>query len=339
MRTLLGLTTLLCASIALAAAQTQKPLEVYFIDTEGGQATLFATPSGQSMLIDTGYPGFGDRDVKRVVNTIKQAGFTKLDYFVATHFHEDHIGNAAAIVAQVPIGTFIDHGANVETDAQAKTLFAQYEKARATGQYVVAKPGDKIPLRDLDMTIVSSNGDLITRPLAGAGAATPDCAATKPMPADPTENARSVGSVIAFGRFRMVDMGDLTWNKELALVCPNNLLGTVDLLLSTHHGRAESNVPPFVHALQPRVIVMNNGPKKGGMVDPMKTFKSSPKLEDFWQLHYSLDAGDLNQPAPMIANLDESTAHYIKLTAQRDGSFAITNARTGQTKHYAAASR
>lgn len=339
MRTVLGLITLLCGSLALAAAQAQTSLEVYFIDTEGGQATLFVTPSGQSMLIDTGYPGFDDRDVKRVVGTMKQAGVTKLDYFVATHFHEDHIGNAAAIVAEVPIATFIDHGASVETDNRANALFAQYAKARATGTHVVAKPGDKVPLRDLDMTVVSSDGAVITRPLAGGGAATSTCAATKPMPDDPSENARSVGSVIAFGRFRMVDMGDLTWNKELALVCPNNLLGTVDLLLSTHHGRAESNAPPFVHALQPRVIVMNNGPKKGGMVEPMKTYKSSPKLEDFWQLHYSLDGGDLNQPAPMIANLDESTAHSIKLTAQRDGSFTITNARTGQTKNYRASTR
>jgi hypothetical protein len=137
----------------------------------------------------------------------------------------------------------------------------------------------------------------------------------------------------------MIDLGDLTWNKELELVCPNNLLGTVDVYLTTHHGRADSNVPAIVNALQPRVIVMNNGPKKGGMVDAMKRFKSSPKLEDFWQLHYSVDAGDVNQPAPMIANLDESTAHYIKLTAQRDGSFAITNSRTGQTKSYRASTR
>lgn len=339
MRRLLGLAAMLCAFVALPMAQGQKPLEVYFIDVEGGQATLFVTPSGQSMLIDTGYPGFNDRDVKRVLDTIKQAGVTKLDYFLATHFHEDHIGNAAAIVAQVPIGTFIDHGANVETDAKANALFAQYAKARATGKHVVAKPGDKIPLRDLDMTIVASNGDGITRPLNGGGAPTADCAATKPMPPDPTENARSVGSLIAFGRFRMIDMGDLTWNKELELVCPNNLLGTVDLYLTTHHGRADSNVPPFVNALQPRVIVMNNGPKKGGMTDAMKRFKASPKLEDFWQLHYSVDAGDVNMPAPLIANLDESTAHYIKLTAQRDGSFAITNSRTGQTKNYRASTR
>lgn len=326
----------LASGVVHPTAQSSKPLDVYFIDVEGGQATLFVTPSGQSMLIDTGYPGFDDRDVKRVIGTMKQAGVTKLDYFLATHYHEDHIGNASAIVAQVPIGTFIDHGASVETDDKANALFAQYARARATGTHVLAKPGDKIPFRDLDMTIVTSNGDRITRPLTGAGGPTPDCASIKPMPADPSENARSVGSTIVFGGFRMIDLGDLTWNKELDLVCPNNLLGTVDLYLTTHHGRDDSNVPAIVNALQPRVIVMNNGPKKGGMVDAMKRFKSSPKLEDFWQLHYSVDAADVNMPAPMIANLDESTAHYIKLTAQRDGSFSITNSRTGQTKNYAA---
>lgn len=342
MRRVLSVAALIGAVVLAAAvrpaAQSGGPLEVYFIDVEGGQATLFVTPSGQSMLIDTGYPGFEDRDVKRVVGTIKQAGLTKLDYFLVTHYHEDHVGNAAAIAAQVPIDTFIDHGADVETDDQAKALFEQYAKARAAGKHILAKPGDKIPLRDLDMTIVAANGEGITRPINGGGAATPDCGAVKPMPVDATENARSIGSLISFGRFRMIDMGDLTWNKELDLVCPNNLLGTVDLYLTTHHGRADSNVPPFVTALQPRVIVMNNGPKKGGMVDAMKRFKSAPKLEDFWQLHYSVDAGDLNQPAPMIANLDESTAHYIKLTAQRDGSFTITNGRTGQTKNYVARS-
>ena len=331
--------TVLVFGVMHPVAQGGKPLDVYFIDVEGGQATLFVTPSGQAMLIDTGYPGFEDRDVKRVVDTIKQSGVTKLDYFLATHYHDDHVGNASAIVQQVPIGTFIDHGASVETDDKAQALFAQYAKARATGKHVVAKPGDKIPLRDLDMTIVTSNGDRITRPLAGGGTPTADCASIKPMPADPSENARSVGSKIVFGRFQMIDLGDLTWNKELDLVCPNNLLGTVDVYLTTHHGRADSNVPAIVNALQPRVIVMNNGPKKGGMVDAMKRFKSSPKLEDFWQLHYSVDAADINMPAPMIANLDESTAHYLKLTAQRDGSFTITNSRTGQTKSYRASTR
>lgn len=338
MRRFLPVAITLCALLAVPAAQGQK-LEVYFIDVEGGQATLFVTPSGQSMLIDTGYPGFEDRDVKRVVGTIKQVGLTKLDYFLVTHYHEDHVGNAAAIAAQVPIETFIDHGANVETDDKANGLFAQYARARATGKHVLAKPGDKIPLRDLDMTIVTANGDRITRPVNGGGAPTAGCDSIKPMPADPSENARSVGSLIAFGRFRMIDLGDLTWNKELDLVCPNNLLGTVDLYLTTHHGRADSNVPAIVNALQPRVIVMNNGPTKGGMVDAMKRFKSSPKLEDFWQLHYSVEAADLNMPAPMIANLDESTAHYIKLTAQRDGGFSITNSRTGGTKNYRASTR
>jgi hypothetical protein len=146
-----------------------------------------------------------------------------------------------------------------------------------------------------------------------------------------------VGSVIAFGRFRMIDLGDLTWNKEQELVCPNNLLGTVDVYVTTHHGLDQSGAPVIVHALRPRVAIMNNGPKKGGSVEAIRTVRSSPGLEDFWQLHYAVDAGkDVNMPDAMIANLDESTAHYLKLTAQRDGSFTVTNARTNETRRYAA---
>ena len=334
-RTCLVTVILAVCALARPAAQAAKPLEIYFIDVEGGQATLFVTPSGQSMLIDTGYPGFADRDVNRVVATIKQAGLTKLDVLLVTHHHSDHVGNVPAIAARVPVVTFIDHGETVETDAEAKGLYENYVKARATGKHLLAKPGMKVPLADLDMTIVSANGDKLARSLAGAGAPTPECASFTPKATDASENARSVGSMIAFGRFRMIDLGDLTWNKEQELVCPNNLLGTVEVYLTTHHGLDQSNVPVILHALKPRVAIMNNGPLKGGSVEAMKAIRALPGLEDFWQLHYSVDAGaDVNMPARMIANLDESAAHFIKLTAQRDGSFTVTNSRTNETKSY-----
>ena len=317
-------------------AQPAKPLEIYFVDLEGGQATLFVTPSGESMLIDTGNPGLGDRDANRVLATIKQAGLTKLDFLLVTHYHSDHVGNAAAIAVKIPIGTFIDHGESVETDAAAKALYADYLKGRASGRHLVAKPGDKVPIRDLDVTIVTAGGEHITRPLAGPALPNPDCAAFKPKDPDPSENARSVGSMIVFGRFRMVDLGDLTWNKEQELVCPGNLLGTVDLYLTTHHGLAQSNAPVIVRAVQPRVAIMNNGPTKGGATESIETVRSSPGLEDLWQLHYSIDAGPANMPEPMIANLDESAAHYLKVSAQRDGTFTVTNSRTNETRSYKA---
>ena len=334
-RPLAVLVLLLCALVR-PAAQGAKPLDIYFIDVEGGQATLFVTPSGESMLIDTGYPGYGDRDINRVVNTIKQAGLSRLDYLLVTHYHTDHVGNAAALAARVPVGTFVDHGPSVETDEAGRALYERYVKARAASRHLLVKPGDKVPLRDLDITIVTANGEKIAQPLVRPAAANPACAGFTPKAADPSENARSVGSVIAFGRFRMIDLGDLTWNKEHELACPNNLVGPVDVYLTTHHGLAQSGAPVLVHALKPRVAIMNNGPTKGGEADAMKTVRSSPGLEDFWQLHHATRAGDANMPPAMIANLDESTAHHLKLSAQRDGSFTVTNARTSETRTYKA---
>ena len=220
--------------VALAAsghASAQKSgasrnLDIYWIDTEGGAATLIVAPSGESMLIDTGYPGLGDRDLNRVLGTIKQAGLTKLDYLLVTHYHNDHAGNAAAIAAKIPVGMFIDHGETVETTDAAKALYADYLKGRASGRHMLAKPGDKVPIRDLDVTIVTAGGKGLTR--SGPGAPNPLCAGFTPKDPDPGENAQSVGSVIAFGRFRMLDLGDLTWNKEHELACPSNLIGPVD---------------------------------------------------------------------------------------------------------------
>jgi glucose/arabinose dehydrogenase/beta-lactamase superfamily II metal-dependent hydrolase len=329
--------TLVMLALAHGDAQVARPLDIYFIDVEGGQATLFVTPSGESMLIDTGHPGNGDRDLNRVLATITQAGLTKLDYLLVTHYHSDHVGNAAAIASKIPVGTFIDHGPTVETSESATRLYEEYVKGRASGRHMLVKPGDKVPIRDLDVTIVTANGERLSRPLTRPTGPNPLCAAFKPQDPDPGENARSVGSMIAFGRFRMADLGDLTWNKEQELVCPNNLLGTVSVYLTTHHGVGTSGPSVIVHALKPRVAIMNNGPKKGGSVEAMEIVRSSPELEDFWQLHYSLAASkEVNMPEPMIANLDESAAHYLKISARRDGSFTVTNSRTKETKSYKA---
>ena len=336
MRRLLTILTAAALCSAAPGAQSRTALDIYFIDVEGGQATLFVTPSGQSMLIDTGYPGNGDRDVNRVVGTIKQAGLTRIDYLLVTHYHNDHVGNAAAIAAKIPVGTFVDHGPSVETTDDARALYERYEKARSATKHLLVKPGDKVPIRDLDWTIVTANGERIAQTLNRPAAPNPACAAFTAKEVDTSENARSVGSVIAFGRFRMIDLGDLTWNKEHELACPNNLLGPVDVYLTTHHGLDQSGAPVLVHAIQPRVAIMNNGPTKGGSAEAMKTVRGVPGLQDFWQLHYAENAGDANMPPAMIANLDTSTAHYIKLSAQRDGSFSVTNSRTNETRTYKA---
>ena len=318
-------------------SQVQKPLDIYFIDVEGGQATLVASPSGESMLIDTGWPGFDGRDAGRIVATAKQAGVSKIDYLVITHYHTDHAGGVPQLAARMPVRTFVDHGPTVEQgDAPAK-LFSAYTEERAKGRHLQVKPGDKIPIAGVDVQVVAAGGEAIAQPVAGAGAANPLCAQFKAKDPDPSENARSVGTLLTFGRFRLIDLGDLTWNKEHDLVCPNNRLGTVDVYLTTHHGLDQSGAPVLVHALNPRVAVMNNGARKGGSPAAWQVVRSSPALEDLWQLHYAVEGGrDHNVAEPFIANMDESTSHGIRISARADGSFTVTNGRNGQSKTYAA---
>jgi competence protein ComEC len=322
-------------SLAGVGGQSRTTLDVYFVDVEGGQATLLVTPSGASMLVDAGWSGVNGRDADRIAAAAKQAGVSKIDYLVVTHYHRDHVGGVPELAAKIPVGTFVDHGPSVEQGEQPAALFNAYVATRAKGRHLQVKPGDTIPLAGLDVRVVSAAGDLAKTALPGAGAANPLCADFKPKSEDPTENARSVGMVLTFGRFRLIDLGDLTWNKEHGLVCPNNLLGTVDVYLTTHHGLDQSGAGVLVHAIRPRVAIMNNGAKKGGTPPAWQIVHDTPGLQDIWQLHRAVDAGaDHNAPEPFIANLEETTAFGIKLSAERDGSFTVVNARNGQSKRY-----
>lgn len=356
----LFLVTALFVPIAVAHSQGQKALDIYFIDVEGGQATLFVSPSGESMLVDTGVPG--RRDPERIAAVAKRAGLKQIDYLVTTHYHGDHVGGAPALAAKVPIRNFVDHGPTLENttgdaahDKDATTLFRDYVAVRDKGHHIQVKPGDKVPIAGIDVQVVSSAGKFITTPLAGGGAPNPLCRDFKPQTTDDSlyypENDGSVGTVIRYGRFSIVDLGDLTWNKEHDLACPNNLLGTVDVYLTTHHGVSLSGSPLIVHALHPRVAVWNNAARKGGR-EPFDVLKTSPGLQDIWQLHYSvsrprfprrheiLEPGgkDNNSPEEFIANLepthDTGPAHLIKISARSDGSFSVTNDRTGFSKEY-----
>lgn len=326
---------LLLASASLMPAA--KTLDFYFIDTEGGQATLMVTPDNQSVLFDTGFPGNNGRDSGRILAAAKDAGVKKLDYLVITHYHRDHVGGVQEIVPKLPVATFVDHGANVETGKGPDELFSDYQKAFAAGKRLVVKPGDKIPLKGVDMQVVSANGEHIAKPLSGAASANPLCAGQS-FAEDTGENARSVGTLITFGKFRMINLGDLTNKEELELVCPDNRVGTVDLYLTTHHGLNTSNAQAIVHALKPRVAIMNNGARKGGTPEAYKIIRSSPGLEDLWQLHYSTAGGkDANSPDAFIANLDPACeGKLIKVSVQKDGSFTVTNMRNKYAKPYAA---
>jgi competence protein ComEC len=326
-------TALLLAGSAYAA----KTLEMYFVDVEGGQATLIVGPSGESLLVDTGWPGFGGRDADRIVTVAKKhAKLKKIDYVLITHHHRDHVGGVAALAERFPIGTFLDHGPSVESDKGAKELAGLYEKAMANAKHTVVKPGDTIPIKGLDIKIVQANGEHIASALPGAGRPNPACAGVSKKDEDPSENARSVGFILAYNSFRFADLGDLTWNKELDLVCPNNLLGEVNVYLTTHHGLDASNAPPVVQALHPKVAIMNNGAKKGGSPAAWKVIRSSPGLEDVWQLHFAVAGGkESNSPDTFLANLDEACeGKWLHLSVQPDGEYSVANSRNKFAKTY-----
>lgn len=331
-------------SIKLAPAQS-KPvddkLHISFIDVEGGQATLFVIPAGQSLLIDTGWPGNNGRDADRIVAAAKRAGLSKIDYVLITHYHADHAGGIPNLVARIPVGTFLDHGPNREFDKDiTEKDYAEYQKELAKGKSkaIHEAPGSVLPIRGMIATVISADGKLIDKPLSGGGAANPYCKDAPEVKADETENSRSLGIAIQFGKLKLLDLGDLTKDKEMQLVCPANKLGHADIYIVSHHGWEQSSSAPLVDGLSPRVAIMDNGELKGGSTPVLQTIKASPGLETLWQIHYSKEGGDANNTAAeYIANLLGADAgNGLELTASKDGSFDVTNVRTGVTKHYPA---
>jgi competence protein ComEC len=261
---------------------------------------------------------------------------SRIDYLVVTHYHRDHVGGVPELAAKMPVGTFVDYGENRE-GGNAAEVFAAYEPVRAKGRHIVAKPGDALPIKGIEARVVSSGGALVTSAVGGTDAPNPLCKDFKPRDPDPTENARSLGTIIKYGAFRMLDLGDLTWNKEHDLACPGNLLGTFDLYLTTHHGMNMSGPAVLVHAIRPRVVVMNNGATKGGTSEALQVIRAAPGLEDLWQLHYATKASAAeNTSEPFIANMDESTSHWIKLSVSADGSFSVVNQRNSHSRTYGA---
>ena len=319
----------------------QKTLRVYFVDVEGGQATLFVTPEGQSLLIDTGWPGNEGRDADRIVAAAKSAGLSKIDYVLVTHFHNDHVGGAPQLAARIPVGTFIDHGENREsTDAPTVQGWQAYQALLASGKYkrITPKPGDVLPIQGMRVEVISADGALIEKPLPGAGQQNAACEESETRPADKTENLRSLGTLITFGKLRMLDLGDLTWDKEMELMCPVNKLGHVDVYIVSHHGWQQSSSPALVYGIAPRVAIMDNGAKKGGTPSTWDIIEKSPHLENLWQVHFSDEGGAAhNVPAEFIANPQGTDAgNYLELIGYADGGFDVFNSRTQETKKYPA---
>ncbi len=324
---------LLASAVVLTAAGK---LEIYSIDVEGGQATLFVSPSGETMLVDAGWSGFNHRDAERIAAAAKAAHVKRIDYLVITHYHRDHVGGVPQLAEKLPIRNFVDHGQTTETGQAADVLFGEYVRVRDKGKHIVVKPGDTLPIKGIDVKIVSANGDVLPAALPGNGQPNPDCGQTPS--GDGTENERSVGMVITYGRFRAIDLGDLTKNKEYGLVCPTNKLGTANLLVVSHHGTTPSNWPSMIHALHPQVALMNNGPKKGGDAVVWQTIHDTPGLEDFWQVHYAVAAGkEHNSPDPFLANIDDPCeGNWLRITAEKYGSFTVLNQRNKFEKSYKA---
>jgi len=362
------------APIMTASAQSSpgsKVLDIYFVDTEGGQSTLYVSPSGETLLVDTG--NAGDRDLNRILEVLNTAGVKQIDHLLTTHYHGDHYGSLIELSKRIPIQHLYDHGPSIEGDRPNVAAFQKlYAELYSRTPRTIVKPGDKIAFAGTDLTVVTSDTNVLKTPIAkapGAGRPNPSCASFKERDeskVDP-DNHHSAGFVMTYGRFRMINLGDFTWNREFQLMCPNNPVGTVDLYLTSHHGLDQSGSPALVHALQARVAVMNNGTRKGGAVQTFQTLEASPGLEDLWQLHWSYAGGvEHNAPGVKIANIDErdqlaaiisaapgttpavappagpggnaahTPAHYIKVSARADGSFTVTNTRNGYSKAYAA---
>jgi len=361
----LAFVSALALSVVFPAAQTRavKTLDIYIVDVEGGNATLFVSPSGESLLIDTGNAGAAAvRDAGRIMAAVKDAGLARIDHLITTHWHGDHFGGMTELAARVPIRNFIDHGPNVQPGAAADEFLQKtYPQLFAQAKHTVATPGMKIPVAGLDVIVVTSAGETIKAALPGAGVANPNCASFRPGENN-AEDPMSVGTHVTFGKFRTIHLGDLTKNKEFELMCPTNRIGTVDVLLGLHHGVDTSNSEVLVHALRPRVAIMNNGTRKGGQPEVMKTLHASPGLENVWQMHFSqLSGQEYTVPGMFIANLTDEplaampvapiaapppgpgappaplhngTANWIKVSAQPDGSFMVTNGRNGFNKTY-----
>ena len=336
-------------------------LQMVSIDVEGGGGTLFVTPEGKSLLIDTGNPeqsrATGDNPSSARIEAAAHAlGLKKIDTLLITHYHGDHIGGFEGLLARIPIDRVIDHGENRETTASpnptapqidmknpppgsSEAGYRHYVELIGKRTHIVAKPGDVFHIGSLTVTIVMADAKPIAKPLPGAGEDNSSCAGMESMASNGgEENARSTASVISYGKARIAVFGDLTWDREKDLFCPIDKIGKVNVYLATHHGTALSGSPAAVNALAPIVTIMGNSPRKGADAARMKTIQASPRIQGVWQLHTTTVAPDVNVATDMIANpvTDQSKdkAYALRLRIQKDGKVTVINERNGYNKNY-----
>jgi beta-lactamase superfamily II metal-dependent hydrolase len=334
---------ILAGLLGVAQSPPAGGLRVYVIDVEGGGATLVIAPSGQSMLIDSGSPGpAAERDSKRIADAMRAAGLTNINYLFTTHYDSDHIGGAPAANAVAHFDRFFDHGEMDPKWEQGRGIEDRMSAylAIAAGKRTIVNAGDTIPLAGVTIDVVASHGAVLSKPINGGGAANPFCKDAEVKEPNKTENSQSAGVLVSYRGFTFLDVGDLTWDKERDLACPANKLGRVSLLLATHHGffNDQSGAPELLWAIQPQVVIANNGPRKGMAASAYERIQKVRGLEGLWQSHLALanDAAH-NAPDDMIANVEPSTecqGHWIRVDARPDGGFVVTNGRNGVSKSY-----
>jgi beta-lactamase superfamily II metal-dependent hydrolase len=319
----LAAVAVVAAARASAGAPPAKGLDIYWVDVEGGAATLIVTPAGESVLVDTGWPG--TRDPDRIEQAMREAGVSRIDHLVTTHWHGDHVSGLAMLAERLPVGRFYDHGFPKNAPDIPAELKGAYVEATRGGSTVV-RPGDEVPLRQtpgtppIHLRVVTSDGAVVGE--APGAPQTRPCPARPPhaaIPDDPSDNYRSVGLRLSFGGFDFLDLGDLTWNVEHKLACPKNLVGVVDVYQVTHHGVDNSNNPLLVASVAPTVAVVNNGAKKGGSAAVYRILRATPSIKDVFQLHRNVQtsAAD-NAPPERVANDQEACrGEWIRLRVDR----------------------
>jgi beta-lactamase superfamily II metal-dependent hydrolase len=319
MKKLLMFLAMTVSLTAFAAPQESKSLRIYWVDVEGGAATLVVTPEGGSLLMDCGWPG--KRDADRIAATAKAAGLTRIDHYLTSHYHTDHWGCVEELSERIPIVKYYHHafpeGAK-DVEAKLKDAFLKASEGKA----VLVEPGDEVPLRGAKVRILSANGRVVGE--AAGASQVRKCDANPEHPAKPedtSDNARSVGFLLTVGDFKFLDLGDLTWNVEHKLVCPTNQIGSVDVYQVSHHGLDQSNHPALLKAVSPTVAVINNGAKKGGTAAAFRWLKETPSIREIFQLHRNVATGPADNTAPELTANDEEKCegHGIVLTLDPAG--------------------
>jgi beta-lactamase superfamily II metal-dependent hydrolase len=333
----------LLASVSVGAQP--RTLDIYWVDVEGGAATLLVSPSGESLLFDAGWE-VGDRDAKRIAAAAQQAGLKKIDHFVLSHFHADHAGGLIALAKLIPIGRCYDRGDFIEP---ANQRWRDAYLSVCASKRTIVNVGDKIPLKGVQIDVVASGGRLVATPINNGGP-NPLCATAENRPAEGPENQFMVGALFTYGKFRFLDLADLDWQKEVELACPVNKVGEVTIWQAGRHGALDgAGAPALLYAIKPQVVIVNNGPRKGlggpspgsqkAQTSHYDRIAKTPGIEGIWQGHVSLLDKDHNTATDMTANLEDTAdcqGHWIRASVDRNGRFTVTNSRNGFSKSYMA---